>query len=299
LKSRLDSLCVEPMRRSAFFGLSVLLLGSSLVAAGCSDDDPADGAVGGSGGGGSGAAGSGAGTGGAAGSAGAAGSGGTGGSAGSSAGGAAGSGRDSSGGVGGSAGDAPDAGAAGDSGAAGFTLSSPAFDNNAGCGPGDSEREACDLFPVENAGLGDGTVNVSPEIEWTGVPAGTQSFAIALHDLVFIQNGSPFTHWVMWNIPGTATGLPANLPRAAMPGVPAANTQQVNYLADDDGFAGSGACGNVYEFVLYALDTATFTPANAGDQNAVQNELDASDAVLGTTTMRARSNPDGPCNVVP
>jgi hypothetical protein len=81
-----------------------------------------------------------------------------------------------------------------------------------------------------------------------------------------------------------------------MPGAPAANTQQVSFLADD-GFAGSGACGNIYEFVLYALDTATFTPANAADQNAVQNELDASDAVLGTTTMRARSNPDGPCDV--
>jgi Raf kinase inhibitor-like YbhB/YbcL family protein len=141
-------------------------------------------------------------------------------------------------------------------------------------------------------------VNVSPEIEWTGVPAGTQSFAIALHDLAFLQNGDPFTHWVMWNIPGSATGLPANLPRAALPGVPAANTQQVNYLDDDDGFAGSGACGNVYEFVLYALDTATFTPADAGNQNAVQSELDASDAALGTTTMRARSNPDGPCDVV-
>lgn len=119
---------------------------------------------------------------------------------------------------------------------------------------------------------------------------------MALHDLVFIQNGGPFTHWVMWNIPGTATGLPANLPRGVMPGAPAANTRQVSFLGDD-GFAGSGACGNVYEFVLYALDTATFTPANAGDQNAVQNELDASDAVLGTTTMRARSNPDGPCDV--
>jgi Raf kinase inhibitor-like YbhB/YbcL family protein len=286
--------------RSAFFGLSVLLLASSLVAAGCSDDDPGAGAaVGGSGGVSPGPGGTGGGAG-ASGRAGAAGSGGTGGSAGSSgsgAGGAAGSGGNVNGGVGGSAGGAPDAGDSGDSGAGGFTLSSPAFDNNAGCGPADAERDACDLFPTENAGLGDGTVNVSPEIEWTGVPAGTQSFAIALHDLVFMQNGGPFTHWVMWNIPGTATGLPANLPRSMMPGVPAANTQQVSYQPDD-GFAGSGQCGNVYEFVLYALGTATFTPPNAGNQDAVQNELDASDAVLGTTTMRARSNPDGPCDVV-
>jgi hypothetical protein len=46
-----------------------------------------------------------------------------------------------------------------------------------------------------------------------------------------------------------------------------------------------------------ALDTATFTPPNAGDQNAVQSALDESTAVLGTATMRGRSDPNGPtCN---
>jgi Raf kinase inhibitor-like YbhB/YbcL family protein len=285
------------MRRSAFFGLSAVLFGLSLVAAGCSDDDPgASAAVGGAGGNSAGAGGI-AGGAGASERAGAAGSGGTGGSAGANGGGAsgaAGSGGNASGGGGGSAGGAPDAGAAGDSGAAGFALSSPAFDNNAGCGPGEPAEDACDLFPVETTGLGDDGNNESPQIDWAGVPAGTQSFAIALHDLSNLQGNNPFTHWVMWNIPGTATGLPANLPRGVMPGAPAANTQQVSFLGDD-GFAGSGQCGNVYEFVLYALDTATFTPANAGNQDAVQSELDASNAVLGTTTMRARSNPDGPC----
>jgi hypothetical protein len=52
-------------------------------------------------------------------------------------------------------------------------------------------------------------------------------------------------------------------------------------------------CGNVYEFELYALDTATFTPSGDGNPDAVQAALDASDAVLGTTAIRARS---GPCN---
>jgi Raf kinase inhibitor-like YbhB/YbcL family protein len=172
-------------------------------------------------------------------------------------------------------------------------VSSPAFDNQPGCGADD--RDACDLFPDENTGLGTAT-NVSPAINWTGVPAGTQSFAIALHDLTFIQGNSPFTHWVMWNIPGTATGLPAELPQGVMPGVPAANTQQYSFR-DTRGYTGSGACGNVYEFVLYALDTATFTPPNPNDQNAVQDALDASDDVLATATMHARSDPNGPsCN---
>jgi hypothetical protein len=97
----------------------------------------------------------------------------------------------------------------------------------------------------------------------------------------------------MWNIPGSATGLPAELPQGAMPGVPAANTQQASFR-DTSGYTGSGACGNVYEFVLYALSTPTFTPADPADQNAVQDALDASDDVLATATLRARSDPAGP-----
>jgi phosphatidylethanolamine-binding protein (PEBP) family uncharacterized protein len=285
------------MRQNAFLGWSVLLLGSSLLAYGCSEDDPIDGAVAG---GSSGAAGNpGAGAGGAAGSSGGSGAG-TSGAGGSGTGGSAGAGGTGTGGSAGAAGNAsggagPDAGAGGDAGAQAFTLSSPAFDNNPGCGPGDPARDACDLFPVENTGLGDGTVNVSPAFAWTGAPADTQSFAIAMHDLVYMPQGEPFTHWVLWNIPGAATGLPANLPRGIAPGAPAENTGQVSFL-DDDGFAGSGACGNVYELVLYALDAATFTPPNAADPDAVESALDDSAAVLATTTIRARSNPAGPCN---
>jgi len=275
-----------------------LLLGSSLTAAACSDDDDPSTGLGGSGGSGTaGSAGSSAGNAGTAGSSsGGSGGSGTAGSAGaagaSGTAGAAGSGA----GNGGAAGETPDAGDGGDSGAAAFTLSSPAFDNEPGCGPDEEDRPACDLFPDENVGL-PGAENVSPEINWTGVPAGTQSFAIVLQDLVFIQNGAPFTHWAMWNIPSTSTGLAAELPQGVMPGVPAANTQQYSFREDDRGYAGSGQCGNVYEFVLYALSTPTFTPTAADNQNSVRNELNDSDEVLGTATMRARSDPARmPCN---
>jgi Raf kinase inhibitor-like YbhB/YbcL family protein len=237
------------------------LVALNALAWGCSEDDDPVGGVGGS--------------------AGTASNAGTGGSAGTNIGGSSGSPSAGSGG-------APDAG--GGNEPAAFSISSPAFDDNADCGA--EEADACDLFPDENTGLGDAE-NVSPEIDWEGAPEGTQSFAIALHDLAFLQNGDPFTHWVMWNIPGSATGLPAALPSGTEPGVPAANTQQVSFNPDN-GYAGSGACGNVYEFVLYALGTPTFTPPDPDDQNAVQAALDDSDDVLGTATMRARSDPDGP-----
>jgi phosphatidylethanolamine-binding protein (PEBP) family uncharacterized protein len=172
-----------------------------------------------------------------------------------------------------------------------FTVSSPAFQDNANCGPDD--REACDLFPAENTGLG-GSADVSPEIDWTPGPTGTLSYAIALHDLTFLNAGDPYTHWAMWNIPASATGLPAALPAGRNPGVPADTTEQVS-IRSDGGFTGSGACGNVYEFVLYALDTELFVPDDTGSPDDVEAALEASSSVLARTKMRARSDPNGSC----
>jgi Raf kinase inhibitor-like YbhB/YbcL family protein len=281
------------MKQRSRYYLSYVLLGSGLMAAACSDDDDPSTGLGGSGGSSTAGSGGSSGSAGSAGTAGAAGSSaGSGGSSAGSGGTAGSSGAAGAAGAGGSADETPDAGGD-DGGALAFTVSSPAFDDQPGCGAAD--RDACDLFPDENTGL-TGAEDVSPAINWTGAPAGTQSFAIALHDLTFIQGNSPFTHWVMWNIPGTATGLPAELPQGVMPGVPAANTQQFSFR-DTRGYTGSGACGNVYEFVLYALSTATFTPPDPNNQNGVQDALDASDDVLGTATMHARSDPAGPsCN---
>jgi phosphatidylethanolamine-binding protein (PEBP) family uncharacterized protein len=276
-----------------FGWISAISLSTALFSVSCSDDDAGDGVDGGSGG-------ASAGNGGSAGSGGGAGSsaGGSGGSAMTGAGGNSNAGSGGSAGMGGTGGGSSDVDAGPDSGDAGvlaFTLSSPAFDGNPGCGPGGAAA-ACDLFPVENTGLGDGTNNVSPELNWVGTPPGTESFAIALHDLVYMPQGEPFTHWVLWNIPVSETGLPPNLPRGLEPGVPSDDTGQVSYL-DDNGFAGSGACGNVYEFVLFALSTPSFEPTN-DDPDDVEDELAASDDVLETTTLRARSSPApaGPCN---
>src|SRR5437660_4101065 len=63
-----------------------------------------------------------------------------------------------------------------------------------------------------------GPMAVSPELKWSQVPMGTQSFVLLLHDPEPVLNkGSKMdiTHWLIWNIPGTATGLQEGVPRAS------------------------------------------------------------------------------------
>jgi Raf kinase inhibitor-like YbhB/YbcL family protein len=52
--------------------------------------------------------------------------------------------------------------------------------------------------------------DVSPPLKWTNVPDGTKSFAIICHDpdAPLVQPGTyGFVHWVLYNIPGSETGL--------------------------------------------------------------------------------------------
>jgi Raf kinase inhibitor-like YbhB/YbcL family protein len=47
--------------------------------------------------------------------------------------------------------------------------------------------------------------NESPELSWTGAPRNTRSFAVVAFDVT-----ASFTHWGMYNIPGSVPGLPEN-----------------------------------------------------------------------------------------
>jgi Raf kinase inhibitor-like YbhB/YbcL family protein len=63
-------------------------------------------------------------------------------------------------------------------------------------------------IPARHAftGCGAGASNRSPALAWTGAPAGTRSFALILDDSD--APGGTFTHWLLYNIPGTSTMLP-------------------------------------------------------------------------------------------
>lgn len=206
---------------------------------------------------------------------------------GTSSGGSAGSSVGGAGGASGSAGSAAAGASSGGSGGAsstGFTLTSPAWTAMAGCAA--DMAALCPVFPKENIAT-QGGGNKSPELDWTEGPSGTQSYAIVLQDLTNITGGKPFVHWAMWNIPGATRMLPAGLETTAMPSVPAGSSQK---SFSGNGYQGSGKCGNVYEFVLYALTTATYAGAT-NSQTAVRDGLVATGAP--TATLRAKSGEPG------
>ena len=103
------------------------------------------------------------------------------------------------------------------------------------------------------AAPGEGT---SPAITWTNVPSGTQSFFLHMHDMEVARNKTTDdqAHWVVWNIPGTSTGLPEGVAKGAQ-------LPDGSYQISATGlvYRGPGAPANGpqhhYMFELYALDT--------------------------------------------
>src|SRR5579871_4940451 len=76
-------------------------------------------------------------------------------------------------------------------------------------------------IPARVAFSGCGGQNVSPQLSWTGAPAGTRSFAITCFD-PDAPTGSGFWHWTLANIPASTTSLAEN---AAATGLPAGAVQ--------------------------------------------------------------------------
>src|SRR5258708_2561378 len=58
---------------------------------------------------------------------------------------------------------------------------------------------------------------MSPAITWANVPSGAQSFVLNMRDMDVVRNKTTDdqAHWVVWNIPATATGLPEGVPKGS------------------------------------------------------------------------------------
>jgi Raf kinase inhibitor-like YbhB/YbcL family protein len=96
---------------------------------------------------------------------------------------------------------------------------------------------------------------LSPAISWANVPAGTQSFFLNMRDMDVTRNKTTDdqAHWVVWNIPASATGLPEGVPKG-----PKLANGAYQFSATGQMYRGPGAGANGpkhhYMFELYALD---------------------------------------------
>ena len=57
--------------------------------------------------------------------------------------------------------------------------------------------------------------DISPPLVWKNAPNGTRGLALILEGPAYGVRRDPFVHWVVYNIPPAATGLPEGLPMEA------------------------------------------------------------------------------------
>lgn len=123
----------------------------------------------------------------------------------------------------------------------------------------------------------------SPKVEFGGVSGDVQSFALVFDDPD--APGGTWVHWVLYNIPGTARGLPENLPRNEV--LPDGMRQGRNSW-DEIGYRGpSPPPGKPHRYIfhLYALSQPVrLLPGltSAALQDVIRPHVLASATYLGT-----------------
>lgn len=124
------------------------------------------------------------------------------------------------------------------------------------------------LMPANSAQLGCGLngANISPQLSWSGAPAGTRSFVLTEFDQD-APTGVGFWHWTLFDIPPDITSLAAgagtNPPAGSVSGLSDYGTP---------GYGGpcppTGDGAHRYTFTVSALDEAVIPGVNSGATGA-------------------------------
>lgn len=155
----------------------------------------------------------------------------------------------------------------------GFTLESASFGSNTTLG----------TTQVYNKGDCHGG-NVSPELHWSGAPAGTKSFAVTLFD-PDARDGAGWWHWLLFDLDAKTKSLPAGAGSNASPG----GISGRNSFGD---LGYSGPCPprddkpHRYVFTVYALRTEHLGLEAGADGDAVKKALTANS--LSSTELQGQ-----------
>lgn len=130
--------------------------------------------------------------------------------------------------------------------------------------------------------------NVQPGFKFLHPEKGTVCYAIILHDIDVALRGSTrdILHWLAWNIPASAGGIPeGSLPKGSVVGT---------NLMHQNAYMGPGAPpGKLHHYVfeLYALNAKLDLPASASRKQllaAMQGKVVAKAAYVGRYAAKAR-----------
>ena len=161
--------------------------------------------------------------------------------------------------------------------------------------------EAAAPFELSTSAFEDGGVipdvytcqgdNVSPALQWSGVPDGAKALALVIDD----PDANGFVHWVIHNIPPESAGLPRGIPPDAI--LTDGSFQGPNNFAARAGgaFPGGSTINGIgydgpcppaqhtYVFTLYALDGGLGLAEDASARE-VKNATEGH--TLATATLR-------------
>jgi Raf kinase inhibitor-like YbhB/YbcL family protein len=140
--------------------------------------------------------------------------------------------------------------------------------------------------PIAKKYTGEGS-DVSPALEWSGLPQGTQELALICDDPDAPMG--TWVHWVIYKIPADATGLPEGVARQQRPKAPAGALQGKNSWPNDNiGYRGPlppPGKPHRYYFKLYALDAKLAVEPGldkAGLLRAIEGHMLAQGQWMGT-----------------
>ena len=117
--------------------------------------------------------------------------------------------------------------------------------------------------------------NISPALKWSDAPVGTKSFAVTMYD-PDAPTGSGWWHWIVFNIPKTASTLSTNASALGM--LPKGSVESATSYGVG-GFGGAcppkGDKAHRYIITVFALDVEKFDLAKDANPALVGYNLNA------------------------
>lgn len=137
-------------------------------------------------------------------------------------------------------------------------------------------------IPLKYVMPGAGGQNVSVPLSWSGAPAGTRSFALAMVDPHPVANN--WVHWLVIDLPGDAASLPEGATGGKMP----QGAVELKNSFGETGYGGPqpprGSGDHPYVFTLYALNVPKVEVGKSAGLGAFKQALEGKTLATASLT---------------